>query len=211
MTDETRPPWISKSLPQYLRPADRSEVAGLNLRLASLSTNRLSKVETARAGQPEDRVTVWPRDGLHVRLLPGGVTPWDAVAAGPLLARAIKAALDLCGNREIAFWGVGHEHAGMFIGDYGVRLSKWIKGELLFSPSVLVSMGCDFFFVCDEQLHFTVVGCSPSLIGELDSAAGGTGALKLLFEDWVRSGGIGFDSFDRQWAERTLLEWCNWY
>jgi hypothetical protein len=194
-------PWVNP-LPGLIEPAGESCAKALLSRFSTLAEQRTTLAGSSRSA-PERRVILWPRPPLKTRLLPSGVTPWDELSEGDMIFGALRRILF---DTKVAVWGYGHENSGLFIGEYSKRLCQWIKGELIFSPSVMISCTYEMIMICDEQLHYSTVGLSPELVRRFDEALGGREKSAALFRSWVEAGEIGFDADDRQWAQDTLLD-----
>lgn len=205
-----RPPpeWINQ-LPKYVRSALEPDAVEYLTRFKSLTRRRSSHPDGNREN-PSNRYMIWPRSGLHVRLLPGGITPWDELREGSALLEAVRSAMDAGGTRSVAVWGLGWEQHGVYVAKYGSRLCRWVKSQLIFSPSCLMSTSDDLVMIFDEQMNFSIIGGTSKAIQQLDRELGGVHILRSLFERWVKDGGIGFMASDRVWAEKTLLKWCDW-
>ncbi len=99
---------------------------------------------------------------------------------------------------------MGFEKHGVFLGTYDDAFCWWVKGQLVFSPTVVLARDVDIVLIADEQMHFSVVGSTAALMAELDKALGDEGAIHAALGDFIDQLGIGFGEEDRAWAKKFL-------
>jgi hypothetical protein len=205
MTIDT-PGWI-KDVPDFLSVANERETHAYLTRLSELAEERESAIPNTP--MTNKRITLWPRSPVEVRLIPGGVAPHYCVNSGMSYISSIARAMRAFGTDRVAVWGLGFEEFGVFIGHYNQELCEWIKGRLLYSPTVIVGADVRLFLFNDEQLHYAVLGMEKEIAREFDGGFGGHRRVTDEFNQWVADGEIGFDDLDQQWANNTILSWYN--
>lgn len=172
---------------------------------------RLSKLAGWRTSYKagEEVGTFWPKSPLEARAIPEGILPLDREDGFDHDVKLEKF-FNKYAPKELAAWGEGMLQNTWFASKYSEEFRRWIKTELIVSPTCLISLEKDIILIADEKNSFSVIGASKEIIAGLEEEFGGAEALKAEFVHHVDKGDLGFDDIDQNWAREYLLPWCGW-
>lgn len=144
----------------------------------------------------------WPNPNLSVRVFAEGIVTegGDILNYRPPLEHLLRKH----SPAGVAVWGIGFQKYGVFLSAYDDDFRWWVKGQLIFSPTVVIARDADLIIIADEQMHYSVVGASSLLMEELEAALGGGSVIDEAIDAFINDLGIGFGEEDRSWAEKFL-------
>ena len=150
----------------------------------------------------EHRSIRWPNPSLSVRVFAEGIVTegGDTLNYRPPLEQL----LSKYSPSGVGVWGIGFQKYGVFLSAYDDDFRWWVKGQLIFSPTVVIARDIDLIIIADEQMHYSVVGASPVLMEELEAALGGENVINEAINAFIDDLGIGFGEEDRAWAKKFL-------
>jgi hypothetical protein len=186
-----------------LTPVERMEV---QQRFEGLAGKRFAP----NARRPRQEVW-WPKAPLDARAFPEGILPPESEDAFNEAARLLGFLNGVCGGEFfVANLSAPRPHF-RHTGKLDSELATWIRTRLVSNPTCLLSASMDVFLVMDTQMHYSVLGGSPDIIGKFEQRFGGAEALRRTFTDFVDQMRVGSGLDDLKWAQDYLIKWSGWH
>lgn len=194
-------PWAKEPHPDFVSQVTSEETETAFARFRQVVEPRRSAIDVN--GVREPRCVYMPTMCERTLVLPGGILAEEFEREDDVLK--IDEYLNSLYSDGFLFWGIGFEVHGALQSSMSLELRKWMKSDLLLSPTCLMSKSGDFVLISDEQLRFSVAGGPRAVLDHLDDLLGGAAQRAQLMKEYVEAYGIGFGEPDREWARANLL------
>ena len=196
-------PWEDCPMPSWITRMPENEAIKRIAQFHEIITSK--PAPGGKPGYADNRHLYCPIPPMHGLVFPGGVKFLEE--EGTKFHEVLEQVLSSLFPDGVFFWGDGYEKQGVYHGPYNAEMRLWIKRDLIFSPSIIMSHDREFVMVCDEQMRFTVVGASEKNAKIIIKAFDGRKNLKIMLQNYINDLGIGFGEEDREWANKYLFDW----
>ncbi|MBL1430779.1 MAG: hypothetical protein COA60_004590 [Robiginitomaculum sp.] len=198
------PEWVRKPIPDSIQHLEEDQLQSVLSRFEELAEFRNAP---SNANERDKlRAIDWPKPPLIARVLPGGILLMEDEGYYDS-SQQVEELFTKFSSQGVVFWGIGAEKYGVFQAPFDAVTRRWIKAELIFSPTCILSLESDLIMISDEQLDFSVIGGSPLIINEMEKLFGGAKELKKRLLKAIDDRMIGFGKDDQIWAKEYLLPW----
>ena len=198
--------WISDPLPLEIERLPAQQQLDVRNRFAGAFDFRPTPLDVPGGGQYG---MLWPGAQYETRLLPGGVNL--CAEEMPRFETSSTELLSGVSCKEFYYFGPDFPDTGVYRGPFNVEVAWWIKGQLIVSPTIVISADQQFLLISEESWDVSVLGGSTKVVAKFDEAAGGVAAIREKFELYAASGfvGVGGD-LGNEWAQKYPISWCSW-